>query len=226
MPKEAIKNELNGLVQAGKGLVDRIQPELDDGFYSEYQAWHANSLGLVRKLLSERYTEFASQYEPSYDYLGAMNSKENAGHEITARKRLLFQISILVTAQKLIEYALSEAEETLHAIVLDEELAAAYDLYGNGHIRAAGVLGGVTLERCLAQLCAQHQLVITKNVLSISEYNDFLKSNNVIDLPKLRFIQHLTEIRNFCSHDKGQEPTKEDVKDLLDGVATVTKTYF
>jgi hypothetical protein len=78
----------------------------------------------------------------------------------------------------------------------------------------------------LAKLCTKHQLTNEKNVLSISEYNDFLKSSKVIDLPKLRFIQHLTEVRNLCSHDKGQEPTKEEVVDFLDGVKTVMETYF
>ena len=224
--KEAVKKELDSLIQAGNGIADRIQPELDENFCADYQAWYTVSLRLVKQILSERFSEFASQYEPGYDFMDRVNRKEEAGYETTARNRLLFQISILAAAKKTMESVLSDIEESIHANLLDDELAAAYGLYENSHIRAAGVLGGVTLERCLARLCARHQLTIEKNKLSISEYNDFLKSNEVIDLPQLRFIQHLTEIRNLCSHDKGLEPTKEEVVELLDGVKTVIKTYF
>ena len=224
--KDEIKKELDGLMQAGKDLIARIQPELEDSVCLDYQAWYTVSLRLVKQLIPERFTEFASQYEPSYDYLSRINRKEMIDHEITARNRLLFQISILAAAQKTMGSALSDIEETLQLKLFEDELAAAHELCDNGHIRAAGVLGGVTLERCLGRLCAKHELTITKNVMSISEYNDFLKSNNVIDMPKLRFIQYLTEVRNLCSHDKGQEPTKEEINDFLEGVKTVIKTYF
>jgi len=224
--KDTVKEELNSLVQTGKGLVARIKPELDGDFCQDYQAWYTVSLRLVKQLIPERFTEFASQYEPGYDYLNRVNRTEMLDHEITARNRILFQISILAAAQKTIEFVLSDIEEALQAKLFDDELAAAHELCANGLIRAAGVLGGVTLERCLAKLCARHQLDIEKNVLSLSEYNDFLKSKNAIDLPKLKFLQHLTEIRNLCSHDKGQEPAKEEVDEFLEGVKTVAKTYL
>jgi len=224
--KEAVKKELDDLVQTGNSLVARIKPELEDSFYADYQAWYTVSLMAVKQLLPKRFTEFSSQYEPGYEYMNMVKRKETLGYEDTARNRLLFQISILVAAQKTMESVLSDVEEALQAKLFGDELSAAHELCDNGHIRAAGVLGGVTLERCLARLCAKHQLTNEKNVLSISEYNDFLKSNNAIDLPKLRFIQHLTEIRNLCSHDKGQEPTKEEVIEFLDGVKTVMTTYF
>jgi len=41
-----------------------------------------------------------------------------------------------------------------------------------------------------------------------------------------RFIQHLADIRNLCDHSKADEPTAEQVDDLVKGVGKIIKTLF
>ena len=96
----------------------------------------------------------------------------------------------------------------------------------NKFTRAAGVLAGVVLERHLKEVCGNHDLTLRRKAPQISHLNDALKGGNVIDIPQWRSIQQLGDLRNLCAHDKESEPTLDQVKDLLAGVAKVTKTIF
>ena len=51
-------------------------------------------------------------------------------------------------------------------------------------------------------------------------------TNGVIDVPTWRQIQRLGDIRNLCDHNKGREPTKKELEELVDGVEKITKTLF
>jgi hypothetical protein len=110
--------------------------------------------------------------------------------------------------------------------LFDSELDAAKELANNKFARAAGALAGVVLERHLAQVCSNHNIKSTKKSPAISDLNDALKEAGAIEIPQWRFVQHLADIRNICDHNKKQEPTADQVTDLLDGVAKVTKTMF
>ena len=63
-----------------------------------------------------------------------------------------------------------------------------------------------------------------KKNAQISDMNEALKGENVIDTPQWRSIHYLGDLRNLCAHDKTPEPTADQVEDLLAGVAKVTKT--
>jgi len=56
--------------------------------------------------------------------------------------------------------------------------------------------------------------------------NDLLKGAGVLQIPEWRSIQHLADLRNLCDHDKKVEPTLDQIRDLLNGTAKVTKTLF
>jgi len=105
-------------------------------------------------------------------------------------------------------------------------LDAAEELARKKFTRAAGALAGVVLERHLAQVCDNHDIKVTKKNPTISDLNDALKEENVVDVPEWRFVQRLGDIRNLCDHDKKVEPTPEQVSDLVDGVKKITKTLF
>jgi hypothetical protein len=93
-------------------------------------------------------------------------------------------------------------------------------------LRAAGAIAGVVLEHHLTQVCANRALKVAKKHPGISVLNDTLKNGNVIGVPEWRGIQRLGDLRNLCDHPKGADPTPEQIEDLLDGVAKVTKTVF
>jgi len=56
--------------------------------------------------------------------------------------------------------------------------------------------------------------------------NDALKEASVIDVPMWRLMQRLGDLRNLCGHQKEREPTKDEVFDLVEGCAKVTKSVY
>ena len=76
---------------------------------------------------------------------------------------------------------------------------------------------GYTLEKHFASVCASHNIKMKKAVPGISDFNEKLKDEAVIDNKTYLLIQRLGTIRNLCDHNKKQEPTKEDIEDLING---------
>jgi hypothetical protein len=105
-------------------------------------------------------------------------------------------------------------------------LESAGVLAKSGFNRAAGAVAGVVLEKHLGQVCDNHALKVSKKNPTIGDLNDLLKQSDVMEVHQWRFIQHLGDVRNLCDHDKKVEPTKEQVADLIEGVAKVVKTLF
>jgi hypothetical protein len=119
-----------------------------------------------------------------------------------------------------------DIRQLLQADLFDSEIDAAGHLLKNKFGRAAGALAGVVLEKHLYEVCSSHKLPMQKKDPTISDLNDALKNAGLIETAQRRFVQHLGDIRNLCHHNKKTEPTTEQVQDLLDGVAKVTKTIF
>ena len=136
------------------------------------------------------------------------------------------QKCILESATGRFESSLFDIKKILQADIFDTEIESARELLKNGYERAAGTIAGLVLETHLAQVCASHNLTLSKKNPSISDYNDALKDSNVIEVPDWRLIQHLTDIRNLCAHKKKRDPKKEEVESLIDGVDKVCKTVY
>jgi hypothetical protein len=136
------------------------------------------------------------------------------------------QLAIVQAAAARFESSLFEIKQLVQADLLDSEIDAAEELAKSKFIRAAGALGGVVLERHLAQVCIDHQINIGKKNPTIIDFNEALKAGGVIDVPQWRFIQHLADIRNLCDHGRTPEPTTDQVLDLIAGVKKVTKTVY
>jgi hypothetical protein len=85
---------------------------------------------------------------------------------------------------------------------------------------------GGTSEKHLLEVCSNHNIKITKKHPTIADLNDALKNSDVIGTAEWRFNQHLADVRNLCDHNKQKDPTSEQVDDLIQGVAKVTKTIF
>ncbi len=136
------------------------------------------------------------------------------------------QVSIVRSIQKRFDSSLFDIRQLAQADLFDSELDAAKELAKNKFNRAAGTLAGVVLERHLKEVCENHGLTVRKKAPHISDLNNALKDENVIDIPQWRSIQHLGDLRNLCVHHKDAEPKADQVEDLLAGVSKVTKTVF
>lgn len=253
---ERYKADLNELVLRGKHIAVALQYDCDatnaikSGLKKEelpdpradYQAWYSEALACVQQLLPARVEDFVSYYKPikprktlnwqTYtmsDYLiGATVYSSNSGKWSVPTGSAL---TAIYNQYQIVEGILSHFDSTLfdiralvHADLLDDELEAAEVLNSHGFARGAGAVAGVVLEAHLAAINGNHSIKFTKTA-TISILNDGLKKENVIDVATWRFVQHLGDLRNKCDH-KGVEPTKEEVKELIEGVRKITKTLF
>lgn len=127
------------------------------------------------------------------------------------------QLTILESCESLIDSKLADIEGILQYELFENELHAAKDLLKKKYNRAAGALAGVTLEIHLAKVCDNHEIKFRKKKPTISNFNEELKNNSIIDMPTWRLIQRLGDIRNMSVHSKEREPTKDEIEDLIRG---------
>lgn len=213
-------------------------------FRETYQEWYSESLILIKQLLPDRLADFIKLYEKpktrkgieygNYvieDYLQGMtvtrgHYKEKVVGPDAALTQYRQQLNILKSVEKRFESSLFDIKQLVQADLFDSELDSAKELAKNKFIRAAGAISGVVLEKHLSQVSKNHNIPINKKNPTINDFNELLKNNNTIDTPQWRFIQHLADIRNLCDHNKTQEPTIDQVNDLIAGVDKLIKTLY
>ena len=101
------------------------------------------------------------------------------------------QLSILQAVRTRFESSLHDIRQLVQADLFDSELDAARELLKSGFLRAAGAVAGVVIEKHLGQVVINHSLNIRKQHPMISDFNDFLKANAVLDVPAWRTVQRL-----------------------------------
>jgi hypothetical protein len=231
---ERYKNDLESLSATGKTL---------PSFRESYQEWYSESLSLIKQLLNDRLQDFIRHYQKPQgrkeitnenyrieDCLQGLMRKDRFEQVVVDRSAAVphfqQQLAILDSVKRRFESSLFDIRQLVQADVFDSELDAAEELGRKKFTRAAGAVAGVVLERHLAQVCDNHDVKVAKKAPGISDFNDALKTGNVLDTAQWRFIQHLGDLRNLCDHNKAAEPTKEQVDDLIAGVKKISKTLF
>lgn len=211
-------------------------------FLEAYQPWYSECLVLIKQLLPDRLNDFIRHYEKpkgrkdinfeNYRIEDALQGLQTTrvskvlADRKSAASHLEQQIAILNSIKRRFESSLYDIRQLVQADLLDSELDAARELLKHKFTRAAGAIAGVVLEKHLCEVCVAHNIKITKTHPTIADLNEALKNASAIETTQWRFHQHLGDIRNLCSHNKAVEPTVEQVNDLIDGVAKVTKTVF
>ena len=226
-----------------KEEADKILSDLPS-FRDEYQQWYSEAQALVRQVLPDRLQDFSSYYEYSRprksvkfqnymikDYLQGLVIRSGYLDQVlvdgsAAIPEFRQQLNIVEAAQSVLGSALANLEKILQADMFDSELDAARDLAKVGHLRSAGVLCGVVIEKHLGQVCKDRSIRIRKKRPTINDFGQALKDKGVVDVPLWRRLQHLSDIRNLCSHNREQEPTEEHVQELISGTSKVIKTVF
>ena len=233
------------MVDIAEASTDDLTAFLDPDFTSAYQGWYSEAYLIVKQVLPHRLEEFAGLYERDpqrktmnvqtftirdwFDRIvikSSYTSKPLFNHRKTAARRFIAQLDIFRAAVDLSDGSLSNMRALAQADLFDAEIDIARELLANGFGRAAGAVAGVVLEKHLAEVALNHNLVVGNMDPSINDYNETLKASGVADLPTWRRIQLLGDVRNLCVHNKQQEPTLDQVTDLIVGVESVTKTLF
>jgi hypothetical protein len=207
-------------------------------FTSEYQRWYSEAKNVVKQIIPDRLSDFVRHYErqpnrkvlqwDNYtieDYLQNLRRSDTVPMS-AGISRMEQQLNILKSAEQRFRSSLFDIRQLVAADLFDSEIEAARALVKSKFLRAAGAIAGVVLEKHLAQVCENHAIKVTKKNPTIADLSELLKNADVIDTPRWRANQYLADIRNLCDHNKVKEPTEEQVRDLVDGVAKVLKTMF
>lgn len=239
----AVKIEYGGAEALKQAKELKVVLESLPRFDSAYQAWYSEAKALIRQLLPDRLVDFTRHYEKprprkeitfeSYrieDGLQGLTIRESWSKNVIAGPKAMIphfeqQLAMLAAAERRFESSLYNIKTLVQAELFDSEIATARELHKKGFRRGAGAIAGVVLEKHLGQACRNHQVSLRKTKPTIADFNDALRKADAIDMPQWRFIQHLGDLRNLCSHAK-TDPTKEQVQDLLDGVDKVMKTVY
>lgn len=210
-------------------------------FKAEYEPWYSEASALIRQIMPDRLDDFRSHYQKPkarkelsaenyviQDFMQGLVSRR--GSEVivdagAAIPRFDSQLSILRACAARFESSLFDIRQLVHADVLDSELAGARELLKNKFLRASGVVAGIVLERHLQEVVASHDAKV-KTRPTLGDYIQALKDADVLTTPDWRRLQHLNELRAKCTHNKGAEPTEEDVSDLIAGVDRTIKNLF
>ncbi|WP_414868150.1 hypothetical protein [Pseudomonas sp. IT-194MI4] len=230
-----ITQTLKGDEKKAEIFMGNIKP-----FASAYQQWYSESLSLVKQLLPDRLSDFIRLYEKPktrkeitfenyriedacqglrVSFAGVVKADASS-----AKPLLDQQVAIVEAIKRRFESSLFDIKQLVQADLYDSELDTARGLLKSGFTRAAGAIAGVVLEGHLKQLRDKYEL--PNKLSTIGPINDALKAANIIELSQLRHIQLLGNLRNKCSHRNENEPTTEEVNELISGVDKVIKTVF
>lgn len=207
-----------------------------------YQSWYTKAGEVIKALIPSRYEDFRVMYKDykrsnkditrsNYtmeDYLNGLQ-RSSFGEEIFGQRdaisKFKIQLDILIAAKTKLNSCLLNINELLKADLFDGEMETAEEFNNKGFYRAAGSIAGVVLEKHLRDVCDNHSLKASKKKPTMVDYYTLLKDNSIIDTPNWRNLQFLADIRNKCDHP-GDEPTKEDIADLINGTKKTIKTLF
>ena len=213
-------------------------------FKENYQSWYSEAQALIKQILPNRLSDFNSHYEftkvrkeitfANYmvrDYLQGLMITRGYNKEVVvdgsaAIPEFVQQLNILKAARNSLDSSLRNISAILQADLFDSEIDSARGLLKAGFLRGAGAICGVVIEKHLQKVCADHEISVRKKNPAISDLNQLLKDNDVLDIPQWRYIQHLADLRNISDHAKEREPTKENISDLVLGTDKILKTVF
>lgn len=233
-----------------KGKADDGPPPLfvtelikENNFGGQYQRWYSKAMRVVEQLLPDRYQEFKELYRldkrpkeldvTTYtvsDYIhGTVVSRGGVKRfepMNVGMGKMKDQIDILSSARDRLDSILADIEGSLEATLLDDELGTASELLKAKHVRSAGVVAGVVLERHLKTVAENHEVGLGRKKPQIGSLNDALKDAKIFDNPRWREVQRLGDIRNLCAHDGDREPKTEEVRELVESTERIIKTVF
>lgn len=188
-----------------------------------YQQWYSAVRAMLAKNQPDRVTELDGAYSLIKQMLGGRHITK--AEQFRLMDLLNDQFDILAAVPPYLRFSIYDIELEAYSVLMDDELGAARHLLSKSFLRSAGVLAGVILERYLKNILRKHTPPIKyrKNA-TLASLNDLCK-DSVYDLVTWRKVQHLTDLRNLCAHDKTREPTKDEVVELINGVSAILKTH-
>jgi hypothetical protein len=120
---------------------------------------------------------------------------------------------------------LKKVEALVSAEVFTNFLEMAEHLLQQGYKDPAASLIGAVLEDGLRRICAKNSLPI-RSIESISSLNKNLADAQVYNRLTQKKVHVWNEVRNNADHGNFSQYAKDDVKDMLQGVASFLAQYI
>lgn len=226
---QAVASKVDELKQDSHFLFQALpnaDPELGlpDEWVYRYHAWYAACLALVETNMPERVEELERLHSGGWhgnlhdwgvlDYLRDATRLWERTQDVASL--LVHMQGVVGSIPSYLDARLHDLELKVAQAYVAGELAEAQALLKAGHLRAAGAVAGVVLERHLKLLCDRHQPPIKYTRKDgISKLNDRLRDASVYDMAQWRKVQWMGDIRNECDHPGTDEPRRQDVGDLI-----------
>lgn len=238
--RDLIHKEMEALQLEGLNLAEAFRKDEEKEFHRDYQRWYSKALKAVAALAPDRHTEFRNYYEIDpkrkkfgygtfviQDYLKGIKPIEFSEEECRNQAFLCFynQLTLFLSIVERVDSVVANIEGELYAELQDSEIVIARQL-AKVSLRAAGALMGVVIEGHLQKVASNRGIKITKKNPTIADLNEPLKTAGVIDTASWRKISFLSDLRNLCSHKKDEEPTKDQVEELIQGAEWLTKNIY
>jgi hypothetical protein len=187
------------------------------------EKWYSGAFPLVSEYRPDRKEEFVQRFEILMDSI-EVNSQfilENEPYSDENIRKIAndsvnFLVRVLKSVPNRIRSEQLRAKENVSSQVVSEELEKAKELFDEGHIRAAGVIGGVALERHLTTLCETSEQDLEFGYMDgITSLATTLSDADEIEDDDQRLLEYIGGIRNKCGHASDEEPEKREVERML-----------
>jgi hypothetical protein len=213
LKKQKWQDILGNLEGSDKGTYSSPQVKIPTNFIVQYHKWYSGCLAIVDINMNIRIKELNSAHTRIDQQLNSeyINQQE----QYTLARNINQIIAIISSLPAYVEGRLYDIELKVAQIYVGDQLTEAETLFKVKHVRAAGAIAGVLLERHLRLLCDRQQSPLKYNKSDgITKLNDILWKANVYDQSTWRKVQWMGDVRNTCDHAK-EEPKPNDVKDLI-----------
>ena len=170
--------------------------------YASVAGWATNVLSLFQRAFGETSIHY-KEFRRVFDTFGGWESEfDNCVSVFLAAKEdyeggYLFSVTTLVKAE-----------------VLSDALEQAKELLRNGYKDPAAVLGRISLEISLKDLCARHGIPYSK----LDQMNADLCKGGIYNMAKQKQITAWADLGNKAAHGEWSEYNQNDIVDFIDGV--------
>ena len=240
--KEIIKEEVLKLTRKGDLIFGRWVKRDGENSHGEYQEWYTPALRIITQFLPERLREFKAYYEIDMSrkeitldkfviqdfFIGIVAVSPQTRIIDPFRQAsicMLQQQSILKSLYINLDTVLFNVESTILMEYQEDELEAAKTVL-DVNIRAAGALCGVVIEKHLKRLSEKNDLQPDKKNPGINWYSSKLREKSIITVGQKKKIDYMADIRNRCDHPDDEEPTREEVMNLIGDTEWLIKSVI
>lgn len=191
-----------------------------------YESWYVQARELVTEYRPEMEEDFKKGFEDfksilflkvnpeAYDSSDALDEITNV---FASQQSTLNSVPAKIGVQKL------KAKHQLSARMVRDEIQRSRELFGDGFIRAGGIVASVALERHLLTMCEESENIDEYSPLhGISRLSQTLYEGEVINKTDWNDLKALASIRETCAH--AEEPEKEAVRRLINEVEEYIRT--